>query len=86
VQTWVATCAIGTPAHSWQLTAHGKTPVAHKGMIHAAKVMAGTAKLLIEDPSILAAAQEEHRKHLARTPYVCPIPKEATPPIIKQAA
>ena len=43
VQARGATYAIGTPGHSWQLTAQGKTPAAHKGMVHVAKVMAGTA-------------------------------------------
>jgi aminobenzoyl-glutamate utilization protein B len=37
-----ATYAIGTPGHSWQWTAQGKMPAAHKGMVHVAKVMAGT--------------------------------------------
>ncbi len=40
VQARVATCAIGTPFHTWQTTAQGKVPAAHKGMVHAAKVMA----------------------------------------------
>ena len=43
VQAHCATYAIGTPGHSWQLTAQGKTPAAKKGMVHVAKVMAGTA-------------------------------------------
>src|SRR6202048_993965 len=34
VQAHGATYAIGTPGHSWQLTAQGKTPAAHKGMAH----------------------------------------------------
>lgn len=86
VQARVATCAMGTPFHTWQLTAHGKTPLAHKGMLHAAKVMAGTVQALIENPAILAAAKAAHAKHLARTPYVCPLPGDATPPLVKRAA
>ncbi len=31
--------AIGTEFHTWQLVAQGKTPAAHKGMVHAAKVL-----------------------------------------------
>ena len=34
VQARVATHAIGTPDHSWQITAQGKAGAAHKGMIH----------------------------------------------------
>ena len=86
VQARVATCAMGTPFHTWQLTAHGKTPLAHKGMLHAAKIMAGTAIALIESPAILKAAKDAHAKTLARTPYVCPMPPEAMPPIVKKVA
>ena len=86
VQARVATCAMGTPFHTWQLTAHGKTPLAHKGMLHAAKIMGATARALIENPAILAAAKAAHAKHLARTPYVCPLPGDATPPLVKRAA
>jgi aminobenzoyl-glutamate utilization protein B len=86
VQARVATCALGTPFHTWQLTAQGKSPMAHKGMIHAAKIMAATARILIEQPATLAAAQEAHQRHLARTPYVCPIPDDVQPPVVHTAA
>jgi aminobenzoyl-glutamate utilization protein B len=86
VQAHVATCAIGTQFHTWQLTTHGKTPLAHKGMIHAAKIMAGAAAALIEAPGALAAAKAAHAKALAQTPYVCPIPAEARPPLVPKAA
>ncbi|MDR6267187.1 MULTISPECIES: M20 family metallopeptidase [Rhodobacterales] len=83
VQCWGATWAIGTPFHTWQVVAHGKTPVAHKGMIHAAKLMATTARSLIENPDLLASAKAAHAAHLAKTPYECPIPKETQPPIVQ---
>jgi aminobenzoyl-glutamate utilization protein B len=81
VQAYVATCAIGTPFHSWQLTAQGKSAAAHKGMIHAAKIMAATARALIVDPDLLAAAQSEHAANLAKTPYICPLDHDVMPPI-----
>lgn len=86
VQARVATCAIGTALHSWQMTAHGKTPTAHKGMLHAAKVMAATARDLFERPDLLCAAQDQHRAALAREPYVCPMPDEVQPPIARTDA
>src|SRR6185437_395634 len=43
VQARCATVAIGTPGHSWQITAQGKSGQAKKGMVNAAKVMAGLA-------------------------------------------
>ncbi|MGR6432140.1 M20 family metallopeptidase [Rhizobium sp. PAMB 3174] len=81
VQCWVATHAIGTPGHSWQITAQGKAPAAHKGMVHAAKIMAQTAQMLIADETLLARAKKEHRETLAETPYVCPIPDDVMPPL-----
>jgi aminobenzoyl-glutamate utilization protein B len=86
VQARVVTCAMGTPFHSWQLTAHGKTPLAHKGMIHAAKLMAATAGDLLDNPEILSAARKVHDKNLSRTPYVCPMPDDVLPPIVEPAA
>jgi len=81
VQARVATCAVGTPLHTWQMTAQGKAPAAHKGMTHAAKAMAGLARTLFADESLRRAAAEAHAAHLAKTPYSCPIPPETRPPV-----
>jgi len=81
VQARVATCAVGTPLHTWQMTAQGKAPAAHKGMTHAAKAMAGLARTLFADESLRRAAAEAHAAHLAETPYSCPIPPETRPPV-----
>ena len=79
VQARGATYAIGTPGHSWQLTAQGKTPAAHKGMVHVAKVMAATAADVLRDPALLAQAKADHGKRLEQTPYVCPLPEGLEP-------
>ena len=79
VQARGATYAIGTPGHSWQLTAQGKSPAAHKGMVHVAKVMAGTAADLLTDPALLAQAKADHAARLAESPYVCPLPAGLAP-------
>jgi len=81
IQARVATHAIGTPGHSWQITAQGKAPAAHKGMVHAAKIMAATAVDVISDETLLARAKKDHQERVTRTPYVCPIPAEVKPPI-----
>ena len=81
VQARVATHAIGTPGHSWQVTAQGKAPAAHKGMAHAAKVMAGTALECLSRPALIEAARADHAARLAQSPYRCPIPDEVRPPI-----
>lgn len=85
VQARVATCAVGTPFHTWQTVAQGKAPAAHKGMIYAAKVMAATAKRAIEDQALRDAAWDEHKKQLNKIPYVSPLPPEVEPPIVKRA-
>lgn len=81
VQARVATHAIGTPGHSWQITAQGMAPAAHKGMVHAAKVMAGTALDVMSDELLMKRAKQDHQERTAATPYVCPIPPEVQPPL-----
>ncbi|MBG6202004.1 aminobenzoyl-glutamate utilization protein B [Labrenzia sp. EL_13] len=81
VQARVATCAVGTPFHTWQLTAQGKAPAAHKGMTHAAKIIAGTAVDLFEDSEVLQRAIETHRSKLEKERYDCPISKNVSPPL-----
>ncbi|MBV1833276.1 M20 family metallopeptidase [Novacetimonas pomaceti] len=81
VQMWGATCAIGTQLHSWQMTAQGKSGIAHKGMIHAAKVMAATARDVLMAPALLERVKADHDSRLAQEPYVCPMPDEVVPPV-----
>ena len=85
VQARGATYAIGTPGHSWQLTAQGKTPLAHKGMVHVAKVMAGTAIDALRDSTLVARAKEDYAARTARQPYECPLPADVKPPIKPRA-
>ncbi|UXM96601.1 M20 family metallopeptidase (plasmid) [Bartonella sp. HY329] len=81
VEAKIATHAIGTPGHSWQITAQGKAPAAHKGMLYAAKVMAGTGLDVLRDPVLMQEIKNDHKKRLAKTPYICPIPADVKPPI-----
>jgi aminobenzoyl-glutamate utilization protein B len=80
VQARGATYAIGTPGHSWQLVAQGKSGLAHKGMVHTAKIMASTAIHLYLDPRILERAQAEHRERVGDAPFQNPIPDDVQPP------
>jgi aminobenzoyl-glutamate utilization protein B len=77
--------AIGTPAHSWQLTGQGKLPAAHKGMLHAAKVMGATAARMVTDADLLAASRAEFEGRLAERPYDCPIPDGVVAPPLRPA-
>jgi aminobenzoyl-glutamate utilization protein B len=56
-------------------------PAAHKGLVHVAKVMAGTAVDVMHDEVLLARAKADHQARVSRTPYVCPIPTDIEPPV-----
>ncbi|HYZ00864.1 MAG TPA: M20 family metallopeptidase [Candidatus Binatia bacterium] len=79
VQARGATCALGTPFHSWQLTAQGKSSYAHAGMVHTAKVMAATALAALQDPVLIERAKADLRDRTCATPYVCPLPPGVEP-------
>ena len=81
VQARVATHAIGTPGHSWQITAQGKSGQAKKGLVHATKIMAAVAVEALADPALLARAKADHQARTQVTPYECPLPADVKPPI-----
>ena len=66
------------PGHSWQIVACGKSGLAHKGMIYAAKVLAATAIDLMTDSELLAAAKAEFNER-TEGGYLCPIEPDAVP-------
>ncbi|HYW23852.1 MAG TPA: M20 family metallopeptidase [Terriglobales bacterium] len=79
VQASGATCAIGTPFHTWQVTAQGKTAAAHKGLVHTAKAMAAAAVAALRDPVVIEEARADLRRRTADRPYVCPLPAGSAP-------
>ena len=81
VSLWGANYAIGTPFHSWQMTAQGKSSIAIKGMTHAAMVMAATGSDLILNKTILDDAWSEHNKTIEKEGYMLPISVSSSPPI-----
>ncbi len=72
--TW-ASCS---PGHSWQNVATGRHSIAHKGIILAAQVLAGTAADLMTQPQTLEKAREEFSLATADG-YDCPIGPEVIP-------
>lgn len=78
-QISAATIAKGTPGHSWQLVAQGKTTSAKKGMLLAGKVIAAAAIDLLLDPEKVEQAKEEHKKQLNGKEYVSLIPEGTKP-------
>ena len=78
VQLHVAVFPNGAPGHSWQNVSIGRTSIAHKGLVHAGKVMALTVIDLLERPELLAQARAEFETATAGG-YTCPTPADATP-------
>ncbi|MDE5053702.1 M20 family metallopeptidase [Niallia taxi] len=75
----VTTCALGTPFHTWQLVAQGKSSIAHKGTLQVAKILFLTAAKVLEEPELLLKAADELKQAVGDSGYVCPIPDEVQP-------
>lgn len=71
---------IAVPGHSWGNVATGAMSIGHKGMMHAAKIMALAAIDLYRDPKHLKEIHEEFQKTAGSQPYQCPIPEHIRPP------
>ncbi len=69
----------GAGGHSWQWVAQGKSSIAMKGMLHAGRVIALTAKKLLENPERLAQARAELNRRLDGRRYKCLIPADVKP-------
>ena len=83
VQSNITCYAAGTPNHSWQQVAQGKSELAHEGMLYAARIMAGTAMDILNNPAILEEAKKEWQERLGGETYRCPIPAGVTPKAIR---
>jgi aminobenzoyl-glutamate utilization protein B len=72
--------ALGVPGHSWGITATGGMSIGHKGMLHAAKIMAITAAELVDNPDVLKQARTDYKTRLGDQVYRAAIPEGAVPP------
>lgn len=82
-QIVTACYALGTPEHSWQLVSQDKTSIGHKGMLLAAKTLAGAAVDLLEKPELVEKARQEFEKRLDGQTYRCAIPNDVVPKPIR---
>ena len=73
----------GSTLHSWQWVTLGATSMAHKGMLHAGKVMASTAVDMLKNPELIEKAKAELKQRLGNTTYVNPIPEGVMPSVKK---
>jgi len=85
VQAHAPTYAIGTPFHTWQMVAQGKSGVAHKALVQVAKAMAATGVAALTNPELIAAAKADLAARVGPNGYVSPLRPGATPPLPKFA-
>lgn len=78
-QIYTATGALGTPGHTWQMTAQGTSTLAHENMLYAAKVIACTGWDAMTDPELIQRAKKEYTERMGETGYQCIIPPEVQP-------
>ena len=72
--------ATGAAGHSWGTVATSGMSIGHKGMMHAAKIMALTAIDLYRDPQHLQQARQEFETATKDKPYTSPLPADLQPP------
>ncbi len=77
-QLSTAAWCLGTPGHSWQAVAQGKSSAAKDAMRYAGVIMGETLISLIEHPELLEKAKEEFHKR-AGSGYAAPIPAGVKP-------
>jgi aminobenzoyl-glutamate utilization protein B len=72
--------AAGSPGHSWQNVAAIGSPIGHKGMLVAAKVLALSAVDLLQDPQALQEAKADFQERLKDRKYTTRIPRDQKAP------
>jgi len=74
-----STWAVGTPPHTWQAVA-ANGDFGRKGMVYAAKVLAGTVHDLLADADLRAEARAAWERDRGDRRYETPLPADAEPP------
>jgi aminobenzoyl-glutamate utilization protein B len=67
--------AAGSPGHSWQNAAAAGSPIAHKGLLVAAKVLALSGLDLLQDGQVLQAAKADFDARMKGRKYTTRIPR-----------
>jgi aminobenzoyl-glutamate utilization protein B len=74
-QLTVATYTYGAPGHSWQIVACTGMSIGEKGMMVAAKAIAGSAIDLYRTPDLIQRAREDQKKMMGSAKYTTLIPE-----------
>lgn len=72
--------AAGSPGHSWQNVAAIGSPIGHKGMLAAAKVLALSTVDLLQDEQVVKEAKADFQERMKDRRYTSRIPKGQKPP------
>ena len=75
----VTTEATGCALHTWQIVAQGKSPLAHKGMHYAARILFAAAKKLYESPERCALIQDDYQHVIGHRTYQSMLPDSVKP-------
>ena len=67
--------AAGSPGHSWQNVAAVGSPIGHKGMMVASKVLALSMVELLQDPQAVKDAKADFQERMKDRKYGTIIPK-----------
>jgi aminobenzoyl-glutamate utilization protein B len=67
--------AAGAPGHSWQNVAAVGSPIGHKGLLAAARVLALTTADLLQDEKLLAEAKKDFQERMKDRKYTTRIPE-----------
>lgn len=70
----IATKAIGTPQHSWQMVCQAISPPALKAGVRVSQWMAASALECLTHPEVISEAWKEHNEYLAETKFYHPMP------------
>lgn len=75
----VTTEAAGCALHTWQIVAQGKSPLAHKGMHYAARILFAAAKKLYESQERCARIQKDYQNVIGHRTYQSMLPDSVKP-------
>lgn len=76
-----ATWVLGIPGHSWQIVAMGKSSIAHKSLVFAAKTMAYCVIEIFKKPNLLKKIKDEWKENKKGMNYISPLPPNLKPPL-----